>query len=113
MSKKAIIGFTALTFALVVSVPAVTFAAAGQAGLNGGNISGPDQFPWSGAANGVNNPAPGMPDDPGMLMDHSRLYNYAPLDNAAPRHANAEPRHATKHQMTKHQIRKGPNTAQR
>lgn len=40
--------------------------AQGPAGLNGGNAAGPGYAPWTGPANGQNNPISGSPQDPGM-----------------------------------------------
>lgn len=40
--------------------------AQGQSGLDGGNVSGPGQYSWSGPANNQNNPISGSPQDPAM-----------------------------------------------
>jgi hypothetical protein len=46
--------------------------AQGQLGLNGGNVSGEGQYPWSGPTNDQNNPISGSPQDPAMPLQHQR-----------------------------------------
>jgi hypothetical protein len=65
--RKLVIALVAvITMGAIMGTGTVPSFAQGQAGLNGGTVAGPGYHPWTGPANGMNNPISGSPQDPAM-----------------------------------------------